>query len=490
MKNMTFSKILILILVCLIIGGVLPYLFMQFSVKLVLFVVALLGFICLLLIKQGRITVYDWLILFFMAIPFHDFRIMFGSFFLRLTEVFFIPFFIWASVQITRNKSDRKNLLRLEPEYVSLLFFYAFTVISIACSISPFISIYRTVVLLYLILLSFIISKILKHEDKIYLIIKAMIAVSAAASIFAIFQSLIPALQPFHPIPLARLWGLTIYRSGAGWQNPNYLALYLTMIFPITYVCKISNLFPEKKFLQVSFILQLFGLISTYSRLGFISLSLTFLCLLAVRGKKNLALILLIILTILAITTFMSMTYIYEYHPFLARTIFRIPYLDMVMKNPLLIAGWRRDAWIANFRMFADHPFLGVGPFMSTAMYSEYRPTDQVYQLKWGLAVHNEYLSLLSERGLFGTLLFLGFLFFLTTRSIVFYKKNKSSRQGKLMLGLWASILNFMFFSFGGATIYSVEFWINVGIIFALYNSNKNQIEINSNDSGAGAIHE
>ncbi|MBU1087008.1 MAG: O-antigen ligase family protein [Candidatus Omnitrophica bacterium] len=481
MKNIPFSKILIILLVCLIIGGILPFLFTRFSAKLVLFVGALFGFVCLLLIKQGRITVYDWLILFFIAIPFHDFRIMFGTFFLRSTEVFFIPFFIWAGVQITRNESGWKNLLRLETEYVILLFFYAFTVISIACSVSPFISIYRTVVLLYLILLSFIISKILKQEDKIYLIIKAMIAVSAAASIFAIFQSFVPGLQPFHPIALANLGALTIYRSGAGWQNPNYLALYLTMIFPITYVCKISSVFPEKKFFQISFVLQLLGLFSTYSRLGFISLSLTFICLLAVRGKKKLALIILIILSLLAVTTFMSMTYIYEHNPYLAVTIFRIPYLGVVKKNPLLIAGWRRDAWIANFRMFVDHPFLGVGPFMSTEMYGAYRPADQVYQAKSGLAVHNEYLSLFSERGFIGAFLFLMFLLFLTTRAIVFYKKNKSSGQGKLMLGLWASIVNFLFFSFGGATIYSVQFWVNVGIILAVYNLAKQKtLEKNS----------
>ena len=75
-----------------------------------------------------------------------------------------------------------------------------------------------------------------------------------------------------------------------------------------------------------------------------------------------------------------------------------------MLKNPLLIAGYRRDAWIANIGMFLDYPLLGVGPFMSTLMYSEYRPDDQIYPLKGGLAVHNEYLSLLSERGLIGTI--------------------------------------------------------------------------------------
>ena len=130
-----------------------PYLVMQFSAKLMLFMGVFFVFLCLLLLKRGRITVYDWLILFFISIPFHDFRIMFGSFYLRLTEVFFIPFFVWAVVQIARNEYDRKNLLRLHGEYIILLFFCAFTIVSIAFSVSPFISIYRTAVLLYLILL-------------------------------------------------------------------------------------------------------------------------------------------------------------------------------------------------------------------------------------------------------------------------------------------------------------------------------------------------
>lgn len=470
MKNMTLSKILILLLVCLIIGGVLPYLFMQFSFKLVLFVGALFIFFWFLLLRQGRITIYDWLIIFFISIPLHDVRFMFGSFFLRLTEVCFIPFFIWAGLQIARDKDEQRNLFHLPVEYIILIFFCAFTIISSACSISPFISIYRTVVLLYLILLSFMISRILKREDKIHLIIKAMIAVGSAASIFAIFQSFLPSLQLLDPIPLTHLGPLTIYRSGVGWQNPNYFALYLTMIFPITYVCKVSKLFPEKKFMRMSFILQLLGLISTYSRLGFISIGLTFLFLIWVRGKKTMALILVIVLAITSVITFTAMAFIYEHNPYLAAIIFRIPNLGTVLKNPLLIAGWRRDAWVANIRMLLDHPFIGIGPFMSTSMYEQYRPVDQVYPWKSGLAVHSEYLSLLSERGIIGTTLFLLFLLFLMSRANIYYQRNKTTDSGKLMLGLWASIVNFIWFSFGGATIYSVQFWINVGLIFAVYN--------------------
>ena len=53
------------------------------------------------------------------------------------------------------------------------------------------------------------------------------------------------------------------------------------------------------------------------------------------------------------------------------------------------------------------------------------------------------------------------------------------------MLGLWASIINFIFFSFGGTTINSVQFWINVGIIFALYNSTKTESSNNNLRDGA-----
>ncbi len=485
MKEIRSSKILMILLVCIVIGLVLPYLVMHFSGKLVLLTGALGLFALLLLLRKGWINVYDWLILFFIAIPFHDFRIMFGTFYLRLTELFFMPFFVWASVQIFRSRIERKNLWRLNREYVILLFFYAFSLMSIAFSGNPFISTYRTAVLLYLILMSFMVSKILKEQDKIKLIVKAMIAISAVASVYAIMQSFLPALHPFMPVRLTSLGFMTIYRSGLGWQNPNYFALYISMILPITYICKISKVFPEKRFLNICFVLQAMGLFSSYSRLGFISIAITFLFLLWIRGKRNMAIILFIILIVLSVVAFLSMEYIYVNNPYLAATIFRIPNLGEVLKNPLLIAGWRRDAWIANINMFLAHPFFGVGPFMSTAMYAEYRPHDQVYPLQEGLAAHNEYLSLLSERGVFGTALFLVFLFFLATRAMVFYKNNKSSAEGKLMLGLWASVINFIFFSFGGATIYSVQFWINVGIILALYNATKNKIKDNDLSDGA-----
>ena len=466
-------------------GGILPYLFESFSIKVVLVIGALVLFVSLFIIKKGKITIYDWLILYFIGIPFHNFRIMFGSFFLRLTELFFIPFLIWGAVQINRSRDERKNFSRLHIEYIILLFFYVFSLMSIVFCRHPFISTYRTVVLFYLMMMSFIISKILKDQEKIYLIVKAMIAISATFSIYAILQSFIPALQPFVPVRLTNLGFLTIYRSGVGWHNPNYFALYVSMILPITYVCKILKCFPEKRFLNICFILQLLGLFSSYSRLGVISISITFLFLLWVRGKRNTAVILLIVLIVLSVAAFVSMEYIYTHNRYLAITIFRIRNLGAVLKNPLLIAGWRRDAWIANINMFLDHPFLGVGPFMSTDMYDEYKPFDQVFSGRTRLAVHNEYLSLLSERGLIGTVLFLLFLLFLTTRVAVYYKNNKTSMQGKLMLGLWASIVNFIFFSFGAATIYSVQFWINVGIILALYNSTKNEADENNLHDGA-----
>jgi len=418
-----------------------------------------------------------------MSIPFHDFRIMFGSFFLRLTELCFIPFLIWGAIQITNNAEDRKQIFKLNAEYIILLFFCAFSAMSVLLSADPFIGTYRTIILAYLVLMSFIVFKVLRAEDKIYLIVKSLIAISTGASIFAILQSFLPAFQLFHPIVLTHLGSLTIYRSGVGWQNPNYFALYLSMILPITYVCKISRLFPEKKFIQTCFVLQLLGLFCTYSRLGFISIGLTFLFLLWVRGKKKIALILVIVLGLMAVITFMSMAVIYENNSYLAATIFRIPNPGVLLKNPLLIAGWRRDAWVANMRMFYDHPFIGIGPFLSTSMYEKYRPIDQVYPWKRGLAVHSEYLSLLSERGLIGASLFFLFLLFLMSRANLYYQQNKTAVSGKLMLGLWASIVNFIWFSFGGATIYSVEFWINVGLIFAVYNLSKqnSRKEIESN---------
>lgn len=470
MKNLTFNKILILLLVCLISGGILPYLLMKFSIKLFLLVGVLFLFVCLLILKRGRITVYDWLILYFIGISFNDFRITFGSFFLRLTEVFFIPYLIWVVIQITRDIQEQKKIFKLHLEYLILLFFLAFSVISALFSADYFLGISRTIQLSYLILLSFTIFKIFKDEKKVFFIIKAMIAVSAGACVFAILQSFLASFQPYVPIVLVKLGPLTIYRSGVGWQNPNYFAFYISMILPITYVCKISRLFPEKRFLNICFILQLLGLISTYSRSCFISLGLAFVFLLCVRGKRKLALILVTSSAVFVITAFMSMSYIYEHNPYLAATLFRIVDKNVVKNNPLLIAGWRRDAWIANTRMFLDHPILGIGPFMSTSMYSAYSPDDQAYPLREGLAVHSEYLSLLSERGLVGASLFLLFLFVLMIRAKLYYNSNKNSALGRLMLGLWSTIMNFIFFAVGAAAIYSIQFWINVGLIIAVYN--------------------
>jgi len=147
-KDLPPSKIIIALLLCLLIGGLLPYLFASFSGKLVLFVGLMFLFLVVLFFKKGKITVYDWLILICVGIPLHDFRIMFGSFFLRTTEVFFIPFMIWGSVQIFKDEEKLRNLFRLPFDYVVLIFFCAFSLMSTVLSENVFISSYRTLILL------------------------------------------------------------------------------------------------------------------------------------------------------------------------------------------------------------------------------------------------------------------------------------------------------------------------------------------------------
>ena len=470
MRNNKLRTTILLVVICLLAGGGLPYLFAAYSNKLVVLIGFMSLFTAFLVVKKGKIEVYDWLILLFISIPFHDYRIMFGSFFVRMTEVFFVPFMIWAFVQIYMDKKNSGYVKGIYKEYIVLIFFCLFTFMSAILAENIFIPVYRTSVLIYLIMLSVLIPQVIKDREKLYFIIKSIIIVSVLASVFAVFQTFFPVLHPIRPIPLTNIGSLTIFRSGVGWRNPNYFAFYVSLIIPLTFIMKISGYFPEKRFINRCFALQILGVMSSYSRLAVISISLTFLCFLWVRGKKIIAATIFIVLIFLAVAAFLNMEYIYKHNPYLAASVFRIARFEAVRENPLLIAGWRRDAWIANIRMFMDRPLLGVGPFMSTALYAKYKPDDQSYPWDEGLAVHNEFLSLLSERGIIGIGLFMLFMFFILKRAFDFYTRNKDSADGMLMLGLWATVVNFFWFSFGAATIYSVQFWINIGLIFTVYN--------------------
>jgi O-antigen ligase len=452
-------------------GIIIPFVYGQFPKAFIYVLIVFILALVILLIKKGKVTVYDCLIIYMGLIPLHTFRVGTESVFLRLTEIAFIPLFLWWIVH-RRQTGGFQSLRRFKKVYVVLFFFMLFSFMSVAKSIRPGVSIYRNVILIYLIFLSFMVADIFRTTEKMISVIKPMLIIGALTGVIAMLQSFFPILYPFPSRVLISNSLITIIRSGVGWDDPSYYGLYIAMILPITLSCLLSGKFREKSFLKICLLLQIGGLVSSYSRLSLGGFFVSSVYLLWVHKRKNIAvsIVLLVILFLGSIS--LARPYVYEKYPYIAAYFFRIPDEETLQDDPKLVAGYRYDCWRANINMFVDNPWLGVGPFMSTDRYLDYRPSDAlIYDIP--LAVHSEYLSMLSERGALGFGSFALFIVVLFSHAAGNISTYSDTQCSVLIAGLKAGMISWLIFSFGGASVYSIQFWISVGMLLALFDINK-----------------
>lgn len=99
----------------------------------------------------------------------------------------------------------------------------------------------------------------------------------------------------------------------------------------------------------------------------------------------------------------------------------------------------RMNLWKANLMMFRDHPLTGVG-------YGENFYNLDLYFEKMGLPqttfkshAHNQFLQLLGGTGIFGFLIYVGFMFMLARSAFVYWKdQSVPKQQGNPMLQVLA----------------------------------------------------
>jgi len=236
----------------------------------------------------------------------------------------------------------------------------------------------------------------------------------------------------------------------------------------ITISCLLSRQFPDQtRFLKRCLVLQTIGLVSSYSRGSLFALFAGGLFLLWSYGKRLTALMILLVVVLSFFFMTVGIDIIYEKYPYLAAYFFRIGRVEWIKKEPSLIFGYRFEAWQVYMRMFLHNPILGVGPFAGRVHYNKYAGDDIPYR-GWPTAPHNEFLSILSERGLLG---FCSFMLFLTTLLSHGYhriRRHPNSPESAVLRGTTAAVICFLVFSLGGASIYDIQFWLNVGMMVAV----------------------
>lgn len=424
-------------------------------------------------IKKKPLTLIDLLILFLLTIPLHTFRFGSKEHFIRLSEIAFAPLFLFWIVTKFLNREKEHTVIR--KEFLLLGVYLFINILSTKNSSFPVISIEKILILAYLFLFTYMVSAIVNKKEKINTIIKAMIWISSISSVIAAIQCVFPSFLIFHPVPLGTAFGIKFYRAGAGWHDPNYYALYLAMNACLTLSYLLAGYEKKYKFLKICFALQIIGMLVTFSRTAMISFILVSLYLLSCYGRKKMALTMLLSIIITFSIIASSAAVIYKKYPFIASTVYRVAKQEQLVKQPTLIAGHRYVAFKANWAMFLDHPILGVGPFMAMYDFNKYKPLSYNYPYDQ-LASHNQYLQLLAEKGIFGFIIFLGFIFLMIKNINKFIKNMPPGDEYRTcLIGLKSAVFVYLISSLALETSYELQFWLTMGLSMAIFNTIKKE---------------
>jgi len=149
-------------------------------------------------------------------------------------------------------------------------------------------------------------------------------------------------------------------------------------------------------------------------------------------------------------------------------------------------------SWKLAWRMFLDHPIIGVGPGNYPASAEDYQTEDEILHRNsyrrdmFGRVAHSLHATILSELGAIGVFLFYGMAY-------VSYRDLKKLRQKKVIRsGLDAKLINFRYLNLGAngafttllitASFISVfdypHFWILVGLSTAIINANNSALDL------------
>jgi len=303
---------------------------------------------------------------------------------------------VWAiRAAITKSKLyfEEKGLLLLYLFYVVMIF-------SIPLSFWPSQSVNIFVEMLKMLVFTFLFIQLIDSQKKlktffwVFLIVNGFLAFNAIRDFLLLGQTAV----------LTRVGG-----SGGGYlEDANDFALALNVALPFSFYFFLSERKKILKFLFILvFILFTFGVISTSSRGGFITLVFLFFYL-VLKNKQKLLGVFLLVLIFMLIFLFAPQDYWQR-----QMTITTYQQDESAMG--------RIDAWKAGLRMFADRPLLGVG----VGAY------NVAYGVKYGgkagpwFSTHNAYIQIGADLGFFGILAYLALMYLIWRENTRLIKLNQ-----------------------------------------------------------------
>jgi O-antigen ligase len=262
------------------------------------------------------------------------------------------------------------------------------------------------------------------------------------------------------------------------YDNPNAYAQILVFIVPLA----LDRVWNERNIILrilagATVFVSVLAIFFTYSRGGFLSLVFALGVLLALRRPSFFPLVLTLGL-VLGLLQFLPDTYTSR-----IASLFQLaPTQNSQLTDPSLIGRTSENttAW----RMFLDHPLLGVGLGNFKDNYQNYSRELGLDQRRAPRNPASLYLELLSEQGIIGILIFILLL-------ALIFREMRSAQINFQLLGmndysfmgsaLAAGFAGYMFSAIFKNSAYSNVFWVIVGISLAAgqvaYNSRQQTLD-------------
>ena len=247
-------------------------------------------------------------------------------------------------------------------------------------------------------------------------------------------------------------------RAAGTTDDPHTLGLYLSMLLPVPFVLVTLSFLRPLVRLLLTFVLiiGIIGLVVTFSRSGWLSFGIAAAFALGVilfswkEGKS--------IVVVLAVVVFVSLLYPSTYEYLFVR-LFESPYE--------LLEGRFDINWTA-LGVWRQHFFFGYGPSNYPNVLND--PSITVYGYPGDL-VHNMFLQIAAESGLFGVVSFFGIVFLAMANCWKLLKREDPFVRA-LALGILTAFFAFLLDGLTNpvykATVPYAQFWMYVAIGISL----------------------
>lgn len=349
-------------------------------------------------------------------------------------------------------------------KYVFLFLGYA----SISLLYSPnvesaFIYIF-TVMSLFIIFL-FIVNY-LKTKTQLKFVIFAFLILNVFISLLIYYQILFQNILFIGRDTTKSLSGEKIWRASGTFDDPNVTATYLLIgiVFAFAYLVHNKTTIKQKLFIIPGILISSGGLILTFSRTGWLSVFIGVITVLFFQKnkKKSFSIFLFILLFIGAVSIFTP------YGEFIFARFLSV--FD-IMKDPSIRT--RIFMGISGIWMFINYPLFGIGYRGFPKLYDFYQhpltPQSSLYIKE----PHTLWIALLAELGIIG---FLIVLFWFKEIIGTLFKSIRISDDPlvrSVLIGCLAIFvaLNVSFLFYGNLFPHFNEFWILMGLVYAIKNN-------------------